>query len=74
MTYRKELIGTTVHIINTQTKKNYDGIIRHETKHTITIETQGDEKMQFKKDIIIIHGQETIFGKDLVMRREERIL
>ena len=69
--YRGEIIGKTIKIIDSKNPSNVgiQGKVVNETKNTLVI----DGKRVFKKNIIIKINNQTVEGKQLLKRPEERI-
>ena len=74
-TYPNELIGQKIKIIKSKNKSDLDlqGKVVDETKYTIKIRHQGKMKTLMKNNITFTLNNNTIEGKTITKRPEERI-
>lgn len=72
---KEEFIGNNIKIINSKNKTliGLEGKIIDETKNTITIKTQKGNKKILKNQVEFIIKNETITGKKIVKRPEDRL-
>lgn len=77
MTYRKELIGEEIEIVDSTNKSQMgmQGKVVDETKSTLKIDCAGGIKTLLKNNLVfkITKTGETVAGKDVNKRPEDRI-
>ena len=68
---KKEIIGKTAVVC--YNNRTVNGIIVDETKNTVVLETESKTIRILKKDASITIDKQTIQGKDITKRPEDRI-
>ena len=73
--YPDELIGKEITVVEAKNPANLGlhGKVIDETKSTLKIETQGQVRTLFKKDIVLKINNQLIKGVELQKRPEDRI-